>query len=117
LLKWPKTIRHQLDKFHIDILDAAFCTTTSFDGRGQQSALRHPDDLGPASAQAPLVLRPANLKSGAQDSIAVRAGLMARRQTLPGWRGIANPIGQIWCGAMVLEFWDTRTRMTAFFSH
>jgi tartrate dehydrogenase/decarboxylase/D-malate dehydrogenase len=38
-----------------------------------------------------------------QQSVAVRAGLLGSAPDIYG-KQIANPIGQIWCGAMMLEF-------------
>ena len=59
-------------------------------------------DLGPACTGTIGIAPSANINPDARAARACSSPSTAPPRTSPG-RGIANPIGQIWCGAMMLE--------------
>ena len=94
----------QLDKFHIDILTAHFVQRPDFFDVVVASNLFGDilSDLGPACTGTIGIAPSANLNPERKfpslfEPVHGSAPDIAGRQ-------IANPIGQIWCGAMMLEF-------------
>ena len=94
----------KLDKFHIDILTAHFVQRPDFFDVVVASNLFGDilSDLGPACTGTIGIAPSANLNpTGKFPSLF--EPVHGSAPDIAG-RGIANPIGQIWCGAMMLEF-------------
>jgi tartrate dehydrogenase/decarboxylase/D-malate dehydrogenase len=103
--RWPKSYpRVKLDKFHIDILTAHFVQRPDFFDVVVASNLFGDilSDLGPACTGTIGIAPSANLNPDRKFP-RCSSRCTARRPTSTA-RNIANPIGQIWCGAMMLEF-------------
>ena len=93
-----------VDKFHIDILTAHFVQRPDFFDVVVASNLFGDilSDLGPACTGTIGIAPSANLNpEGAFPSLF--EPVHGSAPDIAG-RGIANPIGQIWCGAMMLDF-------------
>ena len=94
----------QLDKFHIDILTAHFVQRPDFFDVVVASNLFGDilSDLGPACTGTIGIAPSANLNP---DRLfpSLFEPVHGSAPDIAG-KGIANPIGQIWCGAMMLEF-------------
>ena len=93
-----------MDKFHIDILTAHFVQRPDFFDVVVASNLFGDilSDLGPACTGTIGIAPSANLNpDGAFPSLF--EPVHGSAPDIAG-RGIANPIGQIWCGAMMLDF-------------
>ncbi|MSQ57998.1 MAG: tartrate dehydrogenase [Limnohabitans sp.] len=94
----------KLDKFHIDILTAHFVQRPDFFDVVVASNLFGDilSDLGPACTGTIGIAPSANLNpTGEMPSLF--EPVHGSAPDIAG-KGIANPIGQIWCGAMMLEF-------------
>jgi tartrate dehydrogenase/decarboxylase/D-malate dehydrogenase len=93
-----------LDKFHIDILTAHFVQRPDFFDVVVASNLFGDilSDLGPACTGTIGIAPSANLNP-ARTTPSLFEPVHGSAPDIAG-RGIANPIGQIWCGAMMLEF-------------
>ena len=94
----------QLDKFHIDILTAHFVQRPDFFDVVVASNLFGDilSDLGPACTGTIGIAPSANLNPERKFP-SLFEPVHGSAPDIAG-RGIANPIGQIWCGAMMLEF-------------
>ncbi len=94
----------QLDKFHIDILTAHFVQRPDFFDVVVASNLFGDilSDLGPASTGTIGIAPSANLNPDRKFP-SLFEPVHGSAPDIAG-KGIANPIGQIWCGAMMLEF-------------
>ncbi len=93
-----------LDKFHIDILTAHFVARPDFFDVVVASNLFGDilSDLGPACTGTIGIAPSANLNPD-RTSPSLFEPVHGSAPDIAG-RAIANPIGQIWCGAMMLEF-------------
>ena len=93
-----------LDKFHIDILTAHFVQRPDFFDVVVASNLFGDilSDLGPACTGTIGIAPSANLNPE-RSTPSLFEPVHGSAPDIAG-RGIANPIGQIWCGAMMLEF-------------
>ncbi len=94
----------QLDKFHIDILTAHFVQRPDFFDVVVASNLFGDilSDLGPACTGTIGIAPSANLNPDRKFP-SLFEPVHGSAPDIAG-KGIANPIGQIWCGAMMLEF-------------
>ena len=94
----------RLDKFHIDILTAHFVQRPDFFDVVVASNLFGDilSDLGPACTGTIGIAPSANLNPD-RTTPSLFEPVHGSAPDIAG-RGIANPIGQIWCGAMMLEF-------------
>ena len=93
-----------VDKFHIDILTAHFVQRPDFFDVVVASNLFGDilSDLGPACTGTIGIAPSANLNPDRQFP-SLFEPVHGSAPDIAG-KGIANPIGQIWCGAMMLEF-------------
>ena len=95
----------RVDRYHIDILTAHFVQRPQIFDTVVASNLFGDilSDLGPACTGTIGIAPVGQHQSDARASVAVRAGarLGARHRRA---RGIANPIGQIWSAALMLDF-------------
>jgi tartrate dehydrogenase/decarboxylase/D-malate dehydrogenase len=93
-----------LDKFHIDILTAHFVQRPDFFDVVVASNLFGDilSDLGPACTGTIGIAPSANLNP-ARTTPSLFEPVHGSAPDIAG-KGIANPIGQIWCAAMMLEF-------------
>jgi len=93
-----------LDKFHIDILTAHFVQRPDFFDVVVASNLFGDilSDLGPACTGTIGIAPSANLNPD-RTAPSLFEPVHGSAPDIAG-KGIANPIGQIWCGAMMLEF-------------
>jgi len=93
-----------VDKFHIDILTAHFVQRPDFFDVVVASNLFGDilSDLGPACTGTIGIAPSANLNP-ARTTPSLFEPVHGSAPDIAG-KGIANPIGQIWCGAMMLEF-------------
>ncbi len=93
-----------LDKFHIDILTAHFVQRPDFFDVVVASNLFGDilSDLGPACTGTIGIAPSANLNP-TRETPSLFEPVHGSAPDIAG-KGIANPIGQIWCGAMMLEF-------------
>jgi len=93
-----------LDKFHIDILTAHFVQRPDFFDVVVASNLFGDilSDLGPACTGTIGIAPSANLNPD-RTTPSLFEPVHGSAPDIAG-RGVANPIGQIWCGAMMLEF-------------
>jgi len=93
-----------LDKFHIDILTAHFVQRPEFFDVVVASNLFGDilSDLGPACTGTIGIAPSANLNPE-RTTPSLFEPVHGSAPDIAG-KGIANPIGQIWCGAMMLEF-------------
>ncbi|WP_390345171.1 tartrate dehydrogenase [Variovorax boronicumulans] len=93
-----------LDKFHIDILTAHFVQRPDFFDVVVASNLFGDilSDLGPACTGTIGIAPSANLNPE-RTTPSLFEPVHGSAPDIAG-QGIANPIGQIWCGAMMLEF-------------
>ncbi|MGK6307650.1 tartrate dehydrogenase [Variovorax sp. DT-64] len=94
----------KLDKFHIDILTAHFVQRPDFFDVVVASNLFGDilSDLGPACTGTIGIAPSANLNPE-RSTPSLFEPVHGSAPDIAG-KGIANPIGQIWCGAMMLEF-------------
>ena len=94
----------RLDKFHIDILTAHFVQRPDFFDVVVASNLFGDilSDLGPACTGTIGIAPSANLNPE-RTMPSLFEPVHGSAPDIAG-KGIANPIGQIWCGAMMLEF-------------
>ena len=94
----------QLDKFHIDILTAHFVQRPDFFDVVVASNLFGDilSDLGPACTGTIGIAPSANLNPEGKFP-SLFEPVHGSAPDIAG-RNVANPIGQIWCGAMMLEF-------------
>ena len=94
----------RLDKFHIDILTAHFVQRPDFFDVVVASNLFGDilSDLGPACTGTIGIAPSANLNPDRKFP-SLFEPVHGSAPDIAG-KGIANPIGQIWCGAMMLEF-------------
>ncbi|MES2939854.1 MAG: tartrate dehydrogenase [Pseudomonadota bacterium] len=94
----------RLDKFHIDILTAHFVQRPDFFDVVVASNLFGDilSDLGPACTGTIGIAPSANLNPD-RTAPSLFEPVHGSAPDIAG-KGIANPIGQIWCGAMMLEF-------------
>jgi len=94
----------RLDKFHIDILTAHFVQRPDFFDVVVASNLFGDilSDLGPACTGTIGIAPSANLNPD-RTHPSLFEPVHGSAPDIAG-QGIANPIGQIWCGAMMLEF-------------
>ncbi|SEA47672.1 tartrate dehydrogenase [Variovorax sp. YR216] len=94
----------KLDKFHIDILTAHFVQRPDFFDVVVASNLFGDilSDLGPACTGTIGIAPSANLNPE-RTTPSLFEPVHGSAPDIAG-QGIANPIGQIWCGAMMLEF-------------
>jgi len=94
----------QVDKFHIDILTAHFVQRPDFFDVVVASNLFGDilSDLGPACTGTIGIAPSANLNPDRKFP-SLFEPVHGSAPDIAG-KGIANPIGQIWCGAMMLEF-------------
>jgi tartrate dehydrogenase/decarboxylase/D-malate dehydrogenase len=94
----------RLDKFHIDILTAHFVQRPDFFDVVVASNLFGDilSDLGPACSGTIGIAPSANLNPERRFP-SLFEPVHGSAPDIAG-QGIANPIGQIWCGAMMLEF-------------
>ena len=94
----------KLDKFHIDILTAHFVQRPDFFDVVVASNLFGDilSDLGPACTGTIGIAPSANLNPDRKYP-SLFEPVHGSAPDIAG-RGLANPIGQIWCGAMMLEF-------------
>ncbi|MEP6790849.1 MAG: isocitrate/isopropylmalate family dehydrogenase, partial [Ramlibacter sp.] len=94
----------KLDKFHIDILTAHFVQRPDFFDVVVASNLFGDilSDLGPACTGTIGIAPSANLNPDRKFP-SLFEPVHGSAPDIAG-QGIANPIGQIWCGAMMLEF-------------
>jgi tartrate dehydrogenase/decarboxylase/D-malate dehydrogenase len=93
-----------VDKFHIDILTAHFVQRPDFFDVVVASNLFGDilSDLGPACTGTIGIAPSANLNP-TREMPSLFEPVHGSAPDIAG-QGIANPIGQIWCGAMMLEF-------------
>ena len=93
-----------LDKFHIDILTAHFVARPDFFDVVVASNLFGDilSDLGPACTGTIGIAPSANLNPD-RTSPSLFEPVHGSAPDIAG-KGVANPIGQIWCGAMMLDF-------------
>ncbi|MBL0420343.1 tartrate dehydrogenase [Ramlibacter sp. AW1] len=93
-----------VDKFHIDILTAHFVQRPDFFDVVVASNLFGDilSDLGPACTGTIGIAPSANLNPD-RSSPSLFEPVHGSAPDIAG-KGVANPIGQIWCGAMMLEF-------------
>jgi len=93
-----------LDKFHIDILTAHFVQRPDFFDVVVASNLFGDilSDLGPACTGTIGIAPSANLNPE-RSTPSLFEPVHGSAPDIAG-KGVANPIGQIWCGAMMLEF-------------
>ncbi len=100
-LEYPQVA---VDKFHIDILTAHFVQRPDFFDVVVASNLFGDilSDLGPACTGTIGIAPSANLNP-TRKFPSLFEPVHGSAPDIAG-RGIANPIGQIWCGAMMLEF-------------
>jgi tartrate dehydrogenase/decarboxylase / D-malate dehydrogenase len=93
-----------LDKFHIDILTAHFVQRPDFFDVVVASNLFGDilSDLGPACTGTIGIAPSANLNPE-RSTPSLFEPVHGSAPDIAG-KGIANPVGQIWCGAMMLEF-------------
>jgi tartrate dehydrogenase/decarboxylase/D-malate dehydrogenase len=93
-----------VDKFHIDILTAHFVQRPDFFDVVVASNLFGDilSDLGPACTGTIGIAPSANLNP-TRDLPSLFEPVHGSAPDIAG-KGIANPIGQIWCGAMMLDF-------------
>jgi len=93
-----------LDKFHIDILTAHFVQRPDFFDVVVASNLFGDilSDLGPACTGTIGIAPSANLNPD-RTAPSLFEPVHGSAPDIAG-KGVANPIGQIWCGAMMLEF-------------
>ena len=93
-----------LDKFHIDILTAHFVQRPDFFDVVVASNLFGDilSDLGPACTGTIGIAPSANLNP-TREFPSLFEPVHGSAPDIAG-KGVANPIGQIWCGAMMLEF-------------
>ena len=93
-----------VDKFHIDILTAHFVQRPDFFDVVVASNLFGDilSDLGPACTGTIGIAPSANLNP-TREMPSLFEPVHGSAPDIAG-KGIANPIGQIWCGAMMLEF-------------
>ena len=94
----------RLDKFHIDILTAHFVQRPDFFDVVVASNLFGDilSDLGPACTGTIAIAPSANLNPDRKFP-SLFEPVHGSAPDIAG-KGVANPIGQIWCGAMMLEF-------------
>ncbi len=94
----------ELDKFHIDILTAHFVQRPDFFDVVVASNLFGDilSDLGPACTGTIGIAPSANLNPQ-RTTPSLFEPVHGSAPDIAG-KGIVNPIGQIWCGAMMLEF-------------
>ena len=94
----------QVDKFHIDILTAHFVQRPDFFDVVVASNLFGDilSDLGPACTGTIGIAPSANLNP-TRTMPSLFEPVHGSAPDIAG-KGIANPIGQIWCGAMMLDF-------------
>src|SRR4030095_3558180 len=94
----------RVDKFHIDILTAHFVQRPEFFDVGGASTLFGDilSDLGPACTGTIGIAPSANLNPDRKFP-SLCEPVHGSAPDIYG-KNIANPIGQIWCGAMMLEF-------------
>ena len=94
----------KVDKFHIDILTAHFVQRPDFFDVVVASNLFGDilSDLGPACTGTIGIAPSANLNPS-RNSPSLFEPVHGSAPDIAG-KGIANPIGQIWCGAMMLDF-------------
>jgi len=94
----------KLDKFHIDILTAHFVQRPDFFDVVVASNLFGDilSDLGPACTGTIGIAPSANLNPD-RTTPSLFEPVHGSAPDIAG-KGVANPIGQIWCGAMMLEF-------------
>lgn len=94
----------KLDKFHIDILTAHFVQRPDFFDVVVASNLFGDilSDLGPACTGTIGIAPSANLNPE-RTTPSLFEPVHGSAPDIAG-KGIANPIGQVWCGAMMLEF-------------
>jgi len=94
----------EVDKFHIDILTAHFVQRPDFFDVVVASNLFGDilSDLGPACTGTIGIAPSANLNPTRQFP-SLFEPVHGSAPDIAG-KGVANPIGQIWCGAMMLEF-------------
>jgi tartrate dehydrogenase/decarboxylase/D-malate dehydrogenase len=94
----------RLDKFHIDILTAHFVQRPDFFDVVVASNLFGDilSDLGPACTGTIGIAPSANLNPD-RTHPSLFEPVHGSAPDIAG-KGVANPIGQIWCGAMMLEF-------------
>ena len=94
----------RLDKFHIDILTAHFVQRPDFFDVVVASNLFGDilSDLGPACTGTIAIAPSANLNPERKFP-SLFEPVHGSAPDIAG-RNLANPIGQIWCGAMMLEF-------------
>ena len=99
-LRYPQV---KMDKFHIDILTAHFVQRPDFFDVVVASNLFGDilSDLGPACTGTIGIAPSANLNPG-NTHPSLFEPVHGSAPDIAG-KGIANPIGQIWCGAMMLE--------------
>ena len=105
VLEMSKNYPHVLlDKFHIDILTAHFVQRPDFFDVVVASNLFGDilSDLGPACTGTIGIAPSANLNP-TRETPSLFEPVHGSAPDIAG-KGIANPIGQIWCGAMMLEF-------------
>ena len=109
---WDERVDHmaksypgvQVDKFHIDILTAHFVQRPDFFDVVVASNLFGDilSDLGPACTGTIGIAPSANLNPD-RTHPSLFEPVHGSAPDIAG-KGIANPIGQIWCGAMMLDF-------------
>ena len=106
----------KLDKFHIDILTAHFVQRPDFFDVVVASNLFGDilSDLGPACTGTIGIAPSANLNPDRKFP-SLFEPVHGSAPDIAG-KGIANPIGQIWCGAMMLEFLGYRAAHDAILS-
>jgi tartrate dehydrogenase/decarboxylase / D-malate dehydrogenase len=94
----------KLDKFHIDILTAHFVQRPDFFDVVVASNLFGDilSDLGPACTGTIGIAPSANLNPDRKFP-SLFEPVHGSAPDIAG-KGVANPIGQIWCGAMMLDF-------------
>ncbi|VTU38509.1 D-malate dehydrogenase [decarboxylating] [Variovorax sp. PBS-H4] len=106
----------KLDKFHIDILTAHFVQRPDFFDVVVASNLFGDilSDLGPACTGTIGIAPSANLNPD-RSTPSLFEPVHGSAPDIAG-KGIANPIGQIWCGAMMLDFLGHRNAHDAILS-
>ncbi len=111
--KYPEV---QVDKFHIDILTAHFVQRPDFFDVVVASNLFGDilSDLGPACTGTIGIAPSANLNP-TREMPSLFEPVHGSAPDIAG-QGIANPIGQIWCGAMMLDFLGHRDAHDAILS-
>ncbi len=111
--QYPKVI---VDKFHIDILTAHFVQRPDFFDVVVASNLFGDilSDLGPACAGTIGIAPSANLNPERRFP-SLFEPVHGSAPDIAG-KGVANPIGQIWCGAMMLDFLGHRAAHVAILS-